>query len=99
LNDIDLKFCGSELKFDTICSDKRKMKTLFEQNQVNTSPYINIFETDKKNLLQKIIQKNFDYPIIVKPSHLSTGLGITTKSIVYNPEDAIKQIDYLTKTI
>ena len=76
----NVPYVGAGVLSSAIAIDKCMTKTLFQQAQLPTVPFISMFleewNQDKKKLEQKIA-KTFGYPCFIKPANLGSSIGIS----------------------
>ncbi|MDD4816105.1 MAG: D-alanine--D-alanine ligase [Clostridia bacterium] len=88
-----IAYTSSNVLGSAVCMDKIFMKQIFEVNNLPVVPYSwflkTEYEADEKKVL-KNIQKDLDFPMLVKPANLGSSIGITKCE---NELDLIKGIE------
>lgn len=89
----NVPYSSSGVLGSSVCMDKIIMKALFEFNNLPVTKYSwflsEEFEADNKKVRKKI-QKNLNFPLIVKPSNLGSSIGISKCN---SPADLKKAIE------
>ncbi len=89
----DIPYVGAGVAASAISMDKELMKTIFQQKNLPVLKWMTIkrkeWRQDRKQIIT-LIQKNFDYPVFVKPTNLGSSVGI---SKVKNEKELEKAID------
>lgn len=89
LNLLNIPYTSSDITSSSIAQDKAICKRLLRSYQIRLLPFM---ETNNNINLQKIdkfIDKH-NFPLIIKPSHLGSSIGINTAN---NKEELIKGIN------
>ncbi len=89
-------FIGSDVLGSAVGMDKIAMKAVFKAAELPQVPYLstNIKELREENNLNKflkIIQKDFKYPLFVKPANLGSSVGISKVWNTYELLDGLKE--------
>ncbi|WFA08101.1 ATP-grasp domain-containing protein [Tissierella sp. Yu-01] len=79
-----IPFVGSSLSTQILGLHKQISKRLFRSANIPT-PQFQVFYTGEEE-----IEKHLRYPLIVKPEHEGSSLGISNDSVVFN-EDSLKK--------
>lgn len=72
-------YVGCCYRSSSICMDKAVTKRLMLHNQIPTSPFVEIRQSEWKNNPQRVIKTVLDalsYPVYVKPTHLGSSIGV-----------------------
>jgi len=85
---INVPFVGSPLSTQIMGLHKSLAKRLFRTAGVPTTNFQVFFTGDEK------LDKSLRFPLIVKPEHEGSSIGITSESIVFNEEDMYKRVKY-----
>lgn len=88
----NLSYVGADAYAKYLCQDKTLSKEYAKEFGFKTPNYISL--SDFKNI--ELI-KNLTFPFVIKPNMEGSSVGISSKSLVYNYEDAKNQIDFLLK--
>jgi D-alanine-D-alanine ligase len=89
LADLGFTFTGSSPKVLELTDDKRKVKKILDQNNINT-PFWREYKTDE------IYDWN-RYPAIIKPPFEHCSIGISPESVVTNQNNLRKQAAYIIR--
>ncbi|GAB4117862.1 MAG: D-alanine--D-alanine ligase [Candidatus Caldatribacteriota bacterium] len=89
----DIPYVGAGVAASAISMDKELMKTIFQQKNLPVLKWITIkrkeWQQNQKQIIA-LIQKNFNYPVFIKPTNLGSSVGI---SKVKNEEELERAID------
>jgi len=97
LDKLKMNYSGSNETFFETSSSKIKMKQLFDKAKVPTAPWSIVSGSESKEQIEEKL-KNITYPAILKPDNSYCSCGINIDSVVFNAEQALKQIQKLEKT-
>ena len=96
LANIGIPYVGSDIYASVIGQDKVYQKDIFKANDIPVVDYVWFYDTEymtNKNEIIKKIEK-LKYPVIIKPSHQGSSVGITVandkEELVKGIEEAIK---------
>ncbi len=92
-----IPYLGSKVAASAFGMDKIFQKSILKQDGINTAKDIvikasdikNTNSVDKEKILEKIKSAGLDFPLVVKPQHEGSSLGV---SIVNNKEELFKAI-------
>ncbi len=76
-----------------ICMDKVFMKKIFESEKFPVLPYVHFYRSEFLKAKEKVVkrlEKELDYPIIIKPANLGSSIGI---NICRNFEELVLAIE------
>jgi len=89
----NIPYVGAGVAASAISMDKNLMKIIFQQKGLPVLKWLTIkrkeWQVDKVETLS-LVQKNFEYPLFVKPTNLGSSVGITK---VHEKEELEKAID------
>ncbi len=85
---IDIPFVGSSLSTQIVGLHKSISKRLFRTAGVPTVNFQVFFNVEEK------LDESLRFPLIVKPEHEGSSLGITSDSVVFNEESLFERINY-----
>ena len=88
-----LPHTSPDLFQSALCMDKTESKVIFDSMFLNTAKSISFFRHEYENNVDAILEKiesKIKYPMIVKPSHLGSSIGI---SVAHNLEQLKSAID------
>ena len=74
-----LPHTSPDLFQSALCMDKTESKVIFDSMFLNTAKSISFFRNEYENNVDDILEKiesRIQYPMIVKPSHLGSSIGI-----------------------
>ena len=106
---LKVPYVGCKVLASSVCMDKVYAKVIFEKAGLNQAKYVYIrkdkdkyiyidkdFNETKKELKEicKMIEKNIDYPMFIKPSNSGSSVGINKAK---NIEELEKYIEYASK--
>ena len=89
----NIPFSSPDIFASSFAIDKDFTKIVLSGLNVDKLPYIRIFKNTyyvKKQSVVKMIEKKFNYPVIIKPATLGSSIGI---SIAKTSDDLIKCLD------
>ena len=89
---LQIAYTGSSPLTQALVLNKAKTKEILIANKIPTLPF-QVFDNSSDKL-----NKNLDFPLIVKPIAEGSSAGITNDSIVENSDDLYKKIDFEIKT-
>ncbi|MCM1371051.1 MAG: D-alanine--D-alanine ligase [Clostridium sp.] len=102
LDTIGIPYVGSKVLGSSLGQDKVIMKQIFSSIGLNVVPYTWFFDTEYQ-VNNSTILENIDslgYPVIVKPAHLGSSVGITFVQSKEDIDSAINEaIKYDTKIV
>ncbi len=79
LQTLNIAYVGSDYFVAPIAMDKAFSKTILKANGIDTLDFLQVnkieYKENKNEILTKI-EKKFKFPIILKPNHLGSSLGI-----------------------
>ena len=94
LKTLNVPFVGCDVTSSAIGMDKYVMKTVLKDNNIpvlNCMKFdFNEYNTDAKKVVSDV-EKNIEYPVIVKPINLGSSVGI---KIAHNKEELFEALDY-----
>ena len=88
----NVPYTSSGVKQSALCMDKVLTKEIFEVNNLPTTKYVWFKKSDYIENQQKIlkdIEKEIEYPMVVKPANLGSSIGISVCKDRNSLEDAI----------
>ena len=89
----NIPYVGAGVAASAISMDKDLMKIIFQQKGLPVLKWLTIkrkeWQVDRVETLS-LVQKNFEYPLFVKPTNLGSSVGITK---VHEKEELEKAID------
>ncbi len=91
LDILEIPFTGSSYLSLSMCLDKARAKKILTYHDIPT-PKFQVFKTGDEK-----IKKLLQFPLIVKPLHEDSSIGIKDESIVNNEEDLRKRIKFVIK--
>ena len=89
----DLPHTSPGVLFSAICMDKVQSKVVFDSLFLNTAKGTSFSRWDYENNKEKVVEdveSKVDYPMIVKPAHLGSSIGI---NVAKDREDLLFAID------
>jgi D-alanine-D-alanine ligase len=86
LEALQIPFIGSSSLTEALCQDKIKTKKLLQFHNIPMPAW------DYAYSLNDIIDKNLQYPLLVKPGNTENSMGITNSSVVTNKKALDKQM-------
>jgi D-alanine-D-alanine ligase-like ATP-grasp enzyme len=92
-----IPFTGARSDFFDITTSKPRLKELLIEANVPTSQFVEVDPDNVLGSIQKAVAL-LKWPLIVKPSVSYASIAITTKSVVENENDALKQITHVLQT-
>ena len=99
LKTLNVPFVGCDVTSSAIGMDKYVMKTVLKDNNIpvlNCMRFdFNEYNTDAKKVVSDV-EKNIEYPVIVKPINLGSSVGI---KIAHNKEELFEALDELKAKI
>lgn len=84
---INIPYTSSNVLSSSIAQDKDITKKILSTIDIPLLEHIVIKQKDKKNILEMI--KDIDYPVIIKPAHLGSSIGIYT---AFTKEELLEKI-------
>lgn len=99
---LDLPYVGPAVMASSIAMDKEKTKILWKESGLNVVPYIAIKKWEWNNLTKKeellsFAEKDFKYPLFIKPSKTGSSVGTSKAqdraSLISSCEQAFKWDD------
>lgn len=94
LHMLNLPYCGCDVLSSAVGMDKFAQKAIMSENGIPVLPAkcfdMKRYNKEQKNILEDI-EKNIEYPMIVKPVNLGSSVGIKK---VKNREELEEAIDY-----
>lgn len=84
LKTLGLPFVGPCVLSSAVGMDKFVMKTMLKEGGFPVLPGIRLSKNDSVDVSVEKVEKNFSYPVIVKPVNLGSSVGI---SIAHNKEE------------
>ncbi|MCT4607127.1 MAG: D-alanine--D-alanine ligase [Marinisporobacter sp.] len=90
---IDLPYVGAGVLASAVGMDKIYTKKVFEHEGLPVGKYMTIMRKDFRENQQETInriEKDFEYPVFLKPANLGSSVGITK---AHNREELIKGIE------
>lgn len=95
LQTLNIAYVGSDYFTSPVAMDKAFSKTILKANGIDTLDFLEInqieYRENKNEILAKI-EKNFKLPIILKPNHLGSSLGIEVVEDKKDLKDAIEKV-------
>ena len=91
----EIPYCGCSVISSSVSMDKEKTKIIWEKYNLPVVPYLTLkkyrysSDEDKKSTIEKI-EKNFKYPVFVKPACEGSSVGASKAD---NREELIKALD------
>ena len=93
LKTIGVPFVGSDVTASAVAQDKVIQKMVFQNSNLPVADYVWFYDCeyndDSDSIIEKI-EKNIEYPVIVKPATLGSSIGISSAK---NRKDLIKAIE------
>ena len=99
---LNVPYVGSSLLPSSLAQNKWKFKQLLEKNNISTTPYIGFYEDDFFLAEDKVLDdcEGIGYPLIVKPAHLGSSVGIKKVNDRESLHEAILEaIQYDTEVV
>ena len=90
LNELDLKYTGSDVYFYEITTSKRNMKIAFDEHNIPHAAWQ--FIKNRNDIDEKIFEK-IGLPLIVKPSVSGGSMGVGVKNVVHNFDELKEQVE------
>lgn len=81
----NIKYVGSKTLGSAICFDKESTKIFFKYLNINQVPFITIYNEEE------IIEKDIDYPVIIKPANGGSSIGINKANNVNELKEGINE--------
>jgi len=91
-----IPYSGEGTKFFEITTSKPLAKQCLCDNHISTAPFVVIRDDNPRECVREAAQR-IGFPFIVKPSVSSGSHGIESKSVCYDEESALQQIERLAK--
>lgn len=89
LNLLNIPYTSSDITSSSIAQDKAICKRLLRSYQIRLLPFMETTNNINLQKIDKFIDKH-NFPLIIKPSHLGSSIGINTAN---NKEELIKGIN------
>ncbi|NGX33794.1 MAG: UDP-N-acetylmuramate--L-alanine ligase [Candidatus Anoxychlamydiales bacterium] len=92
---LNIAYIGSDYFASPVAMDKAFSKTIVKANGIDTLDFLEINKIDyreNKNKIFSEIEKKFKFPIILKPNHLGSSLGIEIVEDKINLKSAIEKV-------
>ena len=93
LKTIGVPFVGSDVTASAVAQDKVIQKMVFQNSNLPVADYVWFYDCeyndDSDSIIEKI-EKNIEYPVVVKPATLGSSIGISSAK---NRKDLIKAIE------
>ncbi|MBN1682764.1 ATP-grasp domain-containing protein [Candidatus Bathyarchaeota archaeon] len=86
---LQIPYVGAGIMTTAICLDKPTTKKILEYHQIKTAPFTVLFDKDEK------IDQNLKYPLILKPSHEGSSIGINEDNVVDNEKELRQKISQM----
>lgn len=83
---LGIPYVGSNVITTAICLDKAMTKTILSFHKINT-PKFQVFERGDEEL-----DFNLSFPLILKPIHEGSSIGINEDNVVYNEESLRRKL-------
>lgn len=99
---LDLPYIGPSVMASSIAMDKEKTKILWKEAGLNVVPYVAIKKWEWNNLTKRdellsLAEKDFKYPLFVKPSKTGSSVGtskaVDKASLIASCQEAFKWDD------
>lgn len=94
LETLGIPFVGSDIYASSLCQDKIFTKEVLEANNIPVIDYVSFTDTeyqlDKEEIFKKI--DKLDYPLLVKPARLGSGIGIEVVGRKEELESSIEKV-------
>lgn len=91
LDDNKIPYTGADSSSYEWCSNKIKMKKLFDKFGIITPKWLAVRRHASKKILESLSQ--FNFPLIMKPAYEHCGIGIRDTSIVKNNKNIKSRIE------
>lgn len=94
LETLGIPFVGSDIYASSICQDKIFTKEVLENNNLPVVDYTSFTYTDYRLDKEEIFKKidKLDYPLLVKPARLGSGIGIEVVNRKEELESSIEKV-------
>ena len=95
LQTLNIAYIGTDYFTSPVAMDKAFSKTILKANGIDTLDFleVNIIDyPENKNEILAEIEKKFKFPIILKPNHLGSSLGIEVVEDKKELKDAIENV-------
>lgn len=89
LDSFQIPYTGSNPFTLGLCIDKIRVKKLLTYHNIPTAKWDYVYD------LSDDIRTDFTYPLIVKPGNSDDSIGITQDSVVTNPVELKRQVEYM----
>lgn len=91
LNMFDIPYVGCDVLSSAVCMDKYTCKCILKDNNIPVlnSLCFNLKDYDTPDKIINDTERNFSYPVIVKPINLGSSIGIEVANNKIELEDAI----------
>lgn len=86
-----LNYIGCNVISSAMCLDKEVTHILCENAGIKMAKYVSLKKTENKEAVIDFVNKNFKYPLFVKPSNVGSSFGITK---VKDSKDLLSAINY-----
>ena len=94
LETLGIPFVGSDIYASSLCQDKIFTKEVLEANNIPVIDYVSFTDTeyqlDKEEIFKKI--DKLDYPLLVQPARLGSGIGIEVVGRKEELESSIEKV-------
>lgn len=93
LETIGIPYVGSGVLGSALGQDKVVMKQVFASSDIPVVPYVWFYESDYMNHTKKYLNdiKTMGYPVVVKPAHLGSSVGITFAKNETELEESLRE--------
>jgi len=88
---LGIPYTGPGIMSSAICLDKPTTKKVLEWHGIKTAPFTVLYEEDEP------IPKKLRYPLILKPSHEGSSMGINIDNVVYDEKQLRKKLAEMLK--
>ena len=98
LETLGVKYVGPKVLSSSLCMDKDIQKQIARFNNIPVTDWVEIkdfeFKNNKQQILEKVknqINKEFNYPIFIKPCNMGSSVGITKVKSEDKLEEAMNE--------
>lgn len=84
----NIAYTSADVTASAVTMDKIKMKELFVAGGFETLPFLKLAKKDTAK--EERVEKEIGYPVVIKPSHLGSSIGI---SVAHNREELTSALE------
>src|SRR4030042_4243084 len=88
---LGIPYSGASIMATAICLDKPTTKKILEWHGIKTAPFTVLFEEGDP------VDPKLRYPLILKPSHEGSSMGINIDNVVHDEKQLHKKLNEMLK--